>query len=107
MNQTTPVKYAPLPAITFNAQLLLFPTVCSLALARERKLAGAIGVESSPVALILCGSIFSGSNTLVGLIEGLEVENVESPVEGSTNATFEEGICVVGASLSGLITGTA
>ena len=62
----------------------LFPFLKRLAL--ERELLRAIGVHGSPVGLVRGLAVVAGGVGLPGLVEGLEEEGVDAPVEGTAAA---------------------
>jgi hypothetical protein len=51
--------------------------------ALERELLGAVGVHGAPVGLVGGLAVVAGGVRLPGLVEGLEEEGVDTPVEGS------------------------
>jgi hypothetical protein len=63
-----------------------FSVVARLAAQRsalERELLGAVGVHGTPVGLVRSLTVVAGGVGLPGLVESLEEECVDSPVEGS------------------------
>ena len=73
----------------------LFPFLKRLAL--ERELLRAIGVHGSPVGLVRGLAVVAGGVGLPGLVEGLEVEGVDTPVE---SAAAGNGMLVVASEIA-------
>ena len=65
--------------------LVWFPIPSS---ALERELLGAVGVHGAPVGLIRGLAVVAGGVRLPGLVEGLEVEGVDAPVEGTAAVEY-------------------
>ena len=51
--------------------------------ALERELLGAVGVHGAPVGLVAVLAVVTLGVRLPGLVEGLEVEGVDTPVESA------------------------
>jgi hypothetical protein len=58
--------------------------------ALERELLGAVGVHGAPVGLVRSLAIVAGGVRLPGLVEGLEEEGVDAPVEGTAAVRKED-----------------
>jgi hypothetical protein len=68
--------------------LWLWGSSCS---ALERELLGAVGVHGAPVGLVRGLAVVAGGVRLPGLVKGLEVEGVDTPVE---SAATEDDVLV-------------
>lgn len=74
--------------------------------ARGIKLRTAVIGEQTPVLLTLRLAIVTSAVRLPGLIKCLEVEEINAPVQHTTDTLLPEGLRILGASLSGLVIGT-
>ena len=65
--------------------------------ALERELLGAVGVHGAPVGLVADLAVVTLGVRLPGLVEGLEVEGVDTPVE---SAAAGNGMLVVASEIA-------
>ena len=68
-------------------------------LAADGELGLALGREGPPFGLVNLSAVLSDRRFLCWLIEGLEVEHVQAPVESSADTLLEECLGVLGSSL--------
>jgi hypothetical protein len=66
----------------------------------------AVGSEQTPVLLVHGLAVVTNTGGLPGLIEGLEVEQVDAPGEHAADTSFPELLGVVGTGLGSLVVGT-
>lgn len=75
-------------------------------LTAQVEFAGAVGGEGTPVSLVRGGPAVTNALWLPWLIQGLKVEDVDTPLQHTTHGVLVVGLCVGGACLSRSIVGT-
>lgn len=87
-------------------QLYTDSAPCATALAVKRELLLAVGGPGTPGGLVGLLAVVTDGSGLPGLVEGLEVEGVEAPVEEGAETVLEEVLGVVKAALGLVVVGT-
>lgn len=75
-------------------------------LAPKVELGLAVGGERTPSSLISSLAVVTDGGRLPGLIEGLEVESVEAPVDKGAESALEERLGILKTALGLIVVGT-
>ena len=93
---------------------MIVPSPCSQLLsvlksssALERVLCRTVDRHGTPVSLVSCSAGVTDGRGLPWLIEGLEVEDIETPVEHAANGLGEVGSGVGSAGFGSAVAGSA
>lgn len=83
----------------------MVPIYCLTDLALELKLGLAISSHGTPGSLISCLAVVTNRLWLPWLIESLEIESVEAPVEERAEAILPEGLGILSSAVGLTVVG--